>query len=136
MLQEGCLLPNNSMPPRKRQRVLDLDHPRLSQSTWATTQFETDSVDGTEHEYTAYDHVPHQDSGIRFATNAPTVVPDRTTPMVLDHEYTEDEQIAVSAASKTKVSKLIHARLPKLDKENCNRANETIWRNLSRVPAL
>ncbi|KAF9490841.1 hypothetical protein BDN71DRAFT_1521366 [Pleurotus eryngii] len=92
------------MPPRKRQQVLDLNHPRLSQSTWATTQSETDSIDGTEHEYTAYDHVPHQDSGIRFATNAPTVVPDRTTPMVLDQEYMEDEQIAVSAASKTKVA--------------------------------
>ncbi|KAF9499014.1 hypothetical protein BDN71DRAFT_1428363 [Pleurotus eryngii] len=95
-----------SMPSRKCQQVLDLDHLRLSQSTWATTQFETDFVDGTEHEYTAYNYVPHQDSGIQFTTNAPTVVPNRTTPMVLDQEYTEDEQITVSAALKTKVQEL------------------------------
>ncbi|KAF9489079.1 hypothetical protein BDN71DRAFT_1512482 [Pleurotus eryngii] len=117
------------MPPRKQQQVLDLDHPRLSQSTWATTQFETDSVDGTKHEYAAYDHVPHQDSGIRFATNAPTVVPDRTTPMVLDQEYTEDEQIAVSAVSKTKCDGGVEERfdideiIEELEKEEARHAH-------------
>lgn len=97
--------PTFAMASRKRKRVLDIDDLQLAEVVWETTRFQTDpTTDGSEHEYTAYEPAPPKDRGIRFATYAPTDIPEGTTPVEFHNPHAEHEDdIQDLVVSKTKV---------------------------------
>lgn len=93
------------MASRKRKRLLDIDDPQLAEVVWATTRFQTDpTMEDSEREYTAYEPAPPKDSGIRFATYAPTKIPEGMTPMEFHDPHGTHEETEEPVVTKTKVN--------------------------------